>query len=125
MRNPCTIKVQLSDPNPKVIEIGMKNVSAILKEAITRQSPVEIKVTAFGPALKLFRSQSEKVLSSENRKQFEYLRSNANVHFYACENTLHAFHFKLTDLLPGFQSVPSGAFEVIRLQHAGFQYFRP
>ena len=47
------------------------------------------------------------------------------VNFVACENTMRTKSIEPEDLLPGVETVPSGAVEVLRKQHAGYAYFKP
>jgi intracellular sulfur oxidation DsrE/DsrF family protein len=117
--------VQLSDPNLKVIEVGLKNIKAIVGETQKGNALIEVRVIVLGPALAFFKSKPKSALSDEARAVFEELRVNKRVGFYACENTLKSTGLTLPDLFFGFQIVHSGAYEVVRLQHEGFQYFRP
>lgn len=119
------IVVQLSDTGAETIELGLKNLKAIQSQASATKTALEIKVVVFGPALKLFQAETVHPLSPAGRKIFEGMRNSGRVQFDACENTLNTFQLKLSNLLPGFLGVPSGAFEVVRLEQAGYQYFRP
>jgi len=48
------------------------------------------------------------------------------VRFVACENTMRQKSIRKADLLPGVETVPSGALEVIRKQQKeGYAYFKP
>lgn len=49
----------------------------------------------------------------------------AGVSFLACENTLKSKSLSEADMLPGVETVPSGAVEVLRRQEDGYGYFRP
>ncbi|MBC7690225.1 MAG: DsrE family protein [Methylotenera sp.] len=105
--------------------MGLKNVKAMLAESQAQHTLGEIRVVTLGPALKLFTLHPATPLSVDSEKIAEELRSNEHVRFFSCENTMKAFGLKLTDLRPGFQGVPSGAYEVVRLQRDGFQYYKP
>ena len=48
------------------------------------------------------------------------------VRFVACENTMKMNSIKKEDLIPGVDTVPSGALEVVRKQfREGYAYFKP
>jgi intracellular sulfur oxidation DsrE/DsrF family protein len=95
---------------------GLKNISNILKEA---KAPSDIEVVCHGAGISLLVKEK----SSHGDEVSRLMK--AKVRFAACENTMKEKGISKEQLLPGVETVPSGAFEVIKKQQEGFGYFRP
>ena len=95
---------------------GLKNISNILKET---KGPSDIEVVCHGAGINLL----VKDKSSHGEEVTRLMKDK--VRFAACENTMKEKGIAKEQLLPGVETVPSGAFEVIKKQQEGFGYFRP
>lgn len=95
---------------------GLKNISNVLKAA---KGSADVVVVCHGQGIGLL-VKGKTTLATE----IEGLMKQ-KVHFLACENTMKEKGIAADQLLPGAETVPSGAFEIIRRQHDGFAYFRP
>ncbi len=95
---------------------GLKNVSNILKaEPSTR-----VEVVCHGAGINLVEKHQ-----TANAEAVEAL-GKQGVCFVACENTMRQKAIRKEGLLPGVDTVPSGAVEVIRKQQQdGYAYFKP
>jgi intracellular sulfur oxidation DsrE/DsrF family protein len=95
---------------------GLKNVQNILKE-VKGSAAIEVVVHAAGIPL----------LVKDNSAHAEQIQDliKQGVRFVACENTMREKSISKEDLLPGVDTVPSGAVEVLRKQQDGYGYFRP
>jgi intracellular sulfur oxidation DsrE/DsrF family protein len=95
---------------------GLKNVTNMLKEA---NGADEIVVVCHGGGIGL-------VVKDRSPEPAEVERLiQEGVRFVACENTLRDKAIPRNRLLPGVETVPSGAVEVVRRQQDGSGYFRP
>ena len=90
-----------------------------IRNAIAGYAPdsPEIEVVVFGPGLKLV------VNPSTLDPEIQALEAK-HVRFVACQNTMRFEHLALTDLVKGFQSVPSGIIEVVSKQEEGWSYIK-
>ena len=52
-------------------------------------------------------------------------KSNKHIKFFACKNTMKQMKINKEDLVSGFTIIPSGAWEIIKLQKEGYQYSKP
>jgi uncharacterized protein len=95
---------------------GLKNIANILKEA---KGPSDIEVVCHGAGISLLVKDKSAHGEEVTRLMKEKVR------FAACENTMKEKGISKEQLLPGVETVPSGAFEVIKKQQEGFAYFRP
>lgn len=98
---------------------GLKNVANILKAAAAAGETTEIEVVCHSAGIVLL----EKAKTT-HAAQVETLQKQG-VRFAACENTMRQRSIKVEDLIPGVTTVPSGAFEVVLKQRAGYSYFKP
>lgn len=96
-------------------EAGLNNIDNILKEA----DDTQIEVVCHGEGISL--------LTKKNSKHADMVEKliERDVRFVACENTMKKKSLEKSDLIEGAVTVPSGAFEVLRKQQAGYGYFRP
>lgn len=95
---------------------GLKNVANILKAA----PDTRVVVVCHGGGIGLV----EKSRTEHAEAVVALIRQG--VGFVACENTMRQKSIRKEDLLPGVQTVPSGALEVVRRQQRdGYAYFRP
>ncbi len=115
------IVVQLSADAPEAAVSGMRNVENILVAATHEKNPPEIKILVFSGALKHF----TKSASPDVKDAMKGLLTRPGVSFEACENTLKKMKISASELLDGFTVVPSGAWEVLKLQKSGYLYFHP
>jgi intracellular sulfur oxidation DsrE/DsrF family protein len=118
---PIKAVVQINAEMPKQVEMALKNLANASKQSESEGTNVDFSVVVFGPALKYFVNQAEPTVAHE----YENVRGQKNIHFIACENSLKILKIDKTTLLPGFKTVPSGAWEVLKLQTQGAVYLRP
>lgn len=97
-------------------EAGLRNIRNILEG--TDGKP-DLVVVCHGSGISLLEKDK-----SDSGKTISELQQ-AGVSFLACENTLKSKSLSTADLLPGVDTVPSGAVEVLRRQQDGYGYFRP
>lgn len=97
-------------------EAGLRNIRNILAGS---DGKPDIVVVCHGPGISLVAKDQ-----SESGKAIAELQQEG-VAFLACENTLESMSLSGADLLPGVETVPSGAVEVLRRQQDGYGYFRP
>ena len=95
---------------------GLKNIANILKEA---KGPFDIEVVCHGAGINLLTKDK----TSHGEEVTRLMKDK--VRFAACENTMKEKGIAKEQLLSGVETVPSGAFEVIKRQQEGFGYFRP
>ena len=108
--------VHVNFPAPERQGMGLKNIDNILKAV---DGLATIEVVCHGPGIVLAVKDQ-----SKHAEQIAALQKRG-VRFVACENTLREKKIPKESLLPGIETVPSGAVEVIRKQQDGFGYFRP
>ena len=95
---------------------GLKNVTNILKEV----PDARVEVVCHGSGIGLVEKAR-----TDHAAGVETLIKKG-VRFVACENTMRQKSIRKEDLLPGVDTVPSGALEVIRKQRRdGYAYFKP
>jgi intracellular sulfur oxidation DsrE/DsrF family protein len=95
---------------------GLKNVANMLKEVGDK---FEIEVVCHGSGIGL-------VVKDQTQHAAEVERLHKQgVRFAACENTMREKTIAKEGLLPGVETVPSGAVEVVRKQQDGYGYFKP
>jgi intracellular sulfur oxidation DsrE/DsrF family protein len=116
---PMKVVAQFNEDESDEIAAGLKNLKNALNEASKEQSEMNVKVVFFGGGLKTLSAKKDMW------KLIDGLSKTKHVEFLACNNTMEAFGIKLTDLPPEFKTVGSGAFEVMKLENAGYPYFRP
>ena len=115
---PLRVVVQFSDQAQ--VENGLRNIANIFNAANSEGASVEVKAVVSGAGMKSF------LLGAPDpvKEAFAKLRAS-KVTFLACHNTMERLDLTEADLLPGFTVVPSGAYEVVKLQKSGYAYFRP
>jgi intracellular sulfur oxidation DsrE/DsrF family protein len=96
---------------------GLKNIENVLREVGDKGAVVE--VVCHGGGIGLVESAR-----SDHAAQVSGLIGRG-VKFVACRNTMKQKSIKPEDLIPGVETVGSGAVEVIRKQQEGYAYFRP
>lgn len=107
--------VHINFPDRERQKHGLKNITNILKE----EKGAEIEVVCHGGGIGLLVKDK-----SEHADEVARLIKEG-VRFAACENTLRDKSIPKENLLPGVDTVPSGAVEVLRKQQEGYGYFRP
>jgi intracellular sulfur oxidation DsrE/DsrF family protein len=95
---------------------GLKNVQNILN-AVGDTAAIEVVCHGEGISLVVKGGGAHAEQVGELLKQ--------RVRFVACENTMKTKSISREDLLPGVDTVPSGAVEIIRKQQEGYGYFKP
>lgn len=110
------VVVHFNAADAETQERGLKNIANMLKGA---DGPIEIEAVVHGPAIGLLVSEQTKYADRVAELQAQKVR------FVACENTMREKAISKDQLLPNVGTVPSGALEVVRKQHAGFAYFKP
>lgn len=98
---------------------ALRNISNILKAAGDDGLRPRIEVVCHGDGIRLVeKARSE--LADELAALAE-----RGVRFDACRNTMRERSIQPADLLPEVVIVPSGAYQVVRLQHEGYAYLKP
>ena len=101
----------------------MRNIKHLMEAAKKQDTTPRVSVILFGTALPAF--QKSKADPNTVQALKDLLTREKDVTWIACQNTLDRNGLKVTDLLDGFSTVPSGIFEVARLEKQGFVYLRP
>lgn len=95
---------------------GLRNVTNILKQEPDAQVVVVCHSMGINMAEKARSEQAEPIATLLTQ----------GVKFLACENTMKRNGISKDDLLPGFGTTASGAWEVVRKQQReGYAYFKP
>ncbi len=109
--------LQVSDNDPKVWNLVLN----IAKNAPKNVGyPLDIKVVAFGPGLKMLTMDSKVANRLEKA-------SSQGVTFLACGMTMKKLKMKDQHLYPSdnVKRVDGGVIEIMRLQKAGWTYIKP
>jgi uncharacterized protein len=113
---PLKVVVHVNFAEAGAQRAGLKSVENVLKAE--PDARVEVVCHAAGIGL------VERARSEHAPAVAELIRKGVRV--VACENTMRQKAIRKQDLLPGVETVPSGAVEVIRKQQAeGYAYFKP
>lgn len=96
---------------------GLKNIENVLREV--GDAGASVLVVCHGGGIGLVEKAR-----SEHAPMVESL-AKRGVKFAACRNTMRSKSIRPEDLLPGVETVASGALEVIRKQHEGYAYYKP
>lgn len=115
------IVVQLNVPDSKAIGMSLMNVTNIIAASLADGHNPAISVVVFGKALSSFTTKP----GSEFAAAIKTLSAGGHVRFVACHKSMQKFGYGPQDILPEFSVVPSGAYEIIKLQKQGYLYFRP
>lgn len=99
--------------------MGLKNVENMLKAAGAEGLKADLEVVCHGDGIRLV-EKARTELAAEVAAL-----ADQGVRFVACQNTMRERSLAAEDLLPGVATVPSGAYEVVRRQQAGYAYFKP
>lgn len=109
--------IQVSDGDPKVINMALNNAMNVVKAL--GQDNVDVEIIAYGPGLKLVLQKSEefrdRVLSIQHY----------GVRFVACGNTMENANVSKNDLVKGVSVVQAGVVEIMEKQEQGWSYVRP
>jgi uncharacterized protein len=98
---------------------SLKNVENILKAAGADGLKADLEVVCHGDGIRLV-EKARTELAAEVAGL-----NDQGVRFVACQNTMRERSIGAEDLLPGVGTVPSGAYEIVRRQQAGYAYFKP
>jgi intracellular sulfur oxidation DsrE/DsrF family protein len=115
--DPLTVVVHVNFPDGGRQGHGLKNIENVLRE--TGDAGAKVVVVCHGGGIGLVEKAR-----SDHVEQVAALIGRG-VSFVACRNTMKQKSIAPEDLIPGVQTVTSGALEVIRKQHEGYAYFRP
>ena len=109
--------LQVSENDPEVWNLVLNIAKSAPKNS---QQPLDVKVVAFGPGLKMLTVDSKVA----NRL---YTATNNGVTFLACGMTMNKLKMKDDQLYPSkhIKRVDGGVIEIMRLQKAGWTYIRP
>jgi uncharacterized protein len=120
---PHRVVIQISDDDPKVMNVALNNAENLTKFYKDQGETVQIEFVAYGPGLAMVRSDTSPVKS-----RLESFSSMKNVSFSGCGNTLanqSAKENKQITLLPEAHIVPTGIARIVELQEQGWSYVRP
>ncbi len=114
---PLKALVHINFGEPERHGQGLRNIKNILREVGDQGILIEVVCHSSGIGL----------LEKDRTEYTEEVSTllGRGVQFVACENTMRKKDLQLEDLIPGVETVPSGAVEIIRRQHSGYAYFRP
>jgi intracellular sulfur oxidation DsrE/DsrF family protein len=109
--------LQVSENNPKVWNLVLNIAQNAAKKS---RKPLDVRVVAFGPGLKML------TMDSKVANRLEKATGNG-VTFLACGMTMKKLKMKDENLYPnsGIKRVDGGVIEIMRLQNAGWSYIRP
>ena len=118
-----TIRVvmQVNSFNLEVVERGLRDALEVSEVAQTQKQPLDIRIVVHGRAVDLFETSA----TTQLRDYFQKLSARTDVHFYVDSQTMGRIHNEIKDLLPGFTAVPSGPYEIVKLEKEGYQYLKP
>jgi intracellular sulfur oxidation DsrE/DsrF family protein len=116
---PLRAVFHLSEPGRAPSARGLTNALNALKAL--GDEPARFVLVVHGPAVEWLRRGEPENLGAP----LAALLATGKVELRVCGKTLEENHWQLGDLLPGAAVVPSGTLEVLRLQRAGYAYFRP
>ena len=108
---------EMTEPEPEKWAGTIKNVDHLIK-ALGAEN-VDVEVVMHGPGIAAVTKDRDAKLASE----FERLR-NEGVFLAACNNSLEGKHIPRSNVQASFTVVPSGVAEVVKKQHAGWQYLK-
>jgi intracellular sulfur oxidation DsrE/DsrF family protein len=109
----------LSDPSRAVVLRGLTNARNAIRALGSEDARFVLVV--HGQALAWLRRDEPENLTREASE----LMATGKVEIRVCARTMEENHWQLGDMLPGLAAVPSGTLEVLRLEAAGYAYFRP
>ena len=109
--------LQVSNNNPKVWNLVLNIAENAPKNV---KYPLDVKVVAFGPGLKML------TMDSKVANRLEKATSKG-VTFLACGMTMKKLKMKDEQLYPSsrIKRVDGGVIEIMRLQKAGWNYIKP
>ncbi len=102
----------------KRLGIVLANVANLLK-AIPGK-PYDLVILFNGPAVTLL-AEEDRVSHKEEIKALQ----KEKVAFQVCSNALKKFNVTSKDIVEGFEIVPLGILELIKLQTEGYAYVKP
>ncbi len=108
---------EMTEPEPEKWAGTIKNVDHLIK-ALGAEN-VDVEVVMHGPGIAAVTKDQDAKLASE----FERLRKEG-VFLAACNNSLEGKHIPRSNVQTSFTVVPSGVAEVVKKQHAGWQYLK-
>jgi intracellular sulfur oxidation DsrE/DsrF family protein len=113
---PKGVVIQVSKNDPAEWEMALTNARNVRKAY--GDQPMEVEIVAYGPGLKMLRSDSPVAARLEQARQ-------EGVKLLACGNTMRATHTTREDLNWLVDVVPAGIVEIMQKQSEGFAYVRP
>jgi intracellular sulfur oxidation DsrE/DsrF family protein len=119
----ATIKavMQINSQNLAIVERGLRNALDISDTAKSEGRHLDLKLVVFGPAVDLFIAGTDRELKG----YFTKLTASGNVQFFVDDRRLKKIGRNVSSLLPGFKTVSSGGYEVLRLESEGYLYIKP
>jgi len=113
---PKGVVIQVSEADPAKWEMALINARNVRKAYGDRDVGVEI--VAYGPGLKMLRSDSPVAAGLEEAKR-------NGVKLLACGNTMSMTHTTRDELNRAVDVVPAGVVEIMERQRDGYAYVRP
>lgn len=98
---------------------GLENVTDMLEAARAAGLEADIEVVCHGDGIRLVEKARTELAAEVAALAAQGVR------FVACQNTLRKRSLRPEHLLPGVATVPSGAYELVARQQAGYAYFKP
>ena len=113
--------IQVSDDNPRTMNIALNNAMNVTKEL--GAGGVEIEIVAYGPGLNMFAKDSKVA------EKIKKAHSFGNIKFAVCGNTMKNRKWTKANLLADAfvqdAIVSAGVIRIMELQGQGYKYIRP
>jgi intracellular sulfur oxidation DsrE/DsrF family protein len=118
------IAVQVSDNDPRALNLALNNVRNALEFYASQKKTVAIEVVAYGPGLHMLRSDTSPVKD----RVAEMSLAHPNLTFSACRNTMANMQRqegKDIPIVSEAKVTDSGVVRLVELQSKGYAYVRP
>jgi len=118
------VVIQISQDDPKTMNLALNNAENLTNFYRERDQKVEIEFVALGPGIAMVRSDDSPVKDRLARMSHDY----KNITFSGCGNTLAKVskaEGRQITLLPEAHLVPTGIARIVQLEERGWTYVRP
>ena len=110
--------------DPKRMDLVLTNAANVSRYFSGRAEDVDVVIVGFGPGVSIFLSDRSPVAA--RLKGFE--KSMPNVHFEACNSSIHTIEErekKRPPVVEGVKTVESGVSELLNLSEKGYSVIKP
>ena len=118
--------IQVDQDDPAVMNLALNNATNVIDYYRAKGQDVNLDVVAFGPGLRMLRTDSSPV--QDRIKRLKDYAFPSKIQFSACNNTKQGMEKKEghpISLVSEAVLVPSGVVRVMELQENGWSYLRP